>query len=434
MPDLAVLAPPSRAAARCPCRCYSAAVRHWLRFGLAVLRAALRELPLSRRVRGYLGERAVHLALLLEFPDAAVLRDLLLPHGSGTSQIDLVVAIRGALYIAEVKTWDAAVEAADDGGPWTVRYSHRDSRSVPCPVRQADGHRKAVEALLREAGVSCPVWRSVVLEGHRGLSAPASVHVHGGASKFADWVLSHSAKARTGDVGSALAALKAANIRGRQARREHVRRARALREDHRVPLRSQLRPRRVAVVALVAGVLGAIVYSAVAPEANRPRMVAETPAVTPDGSGVLSLSPSTLCNEVRYALIGHPETAAWAFRATGRQGALESVFKQGAIARALIAVDRFLTGGEISVYRPTARFIEAAAVRDLLAGSGAQAAYLACRPGPEAPLDRVLEGMLLPRASLDREAPVWTGAPVGFPHAPVTDRDDVFLIRFGSSE
>ena len=408
-------------------------MRHWLRFSLAVLRAALRELPLSRRVRGYLGERAVHLALLLELPDAVVLRDLLLPHGSGTAQIDLIVATGGALYIAEVKTWDAAVEAAGGGRHWTVRYSQRDARLVPCPVRQADGHHKAVEAVFRKAGVSCPVWRSVVLEGHQGLSAPASVHVHGGARKFAAWVLRHSAKAHTGDVGSALAALKAANIRGRRARREHVRRARALRQDHRVPLRFQLRPRRVAVAALAAGVLGAIVYAA-APEANRPRLVAETPAATPDGSGVLPLSPSVLCDEVDYALIGHPDTAAWAFRATGRQGTLRSVFKQGAIARALIAVDRFLTGGEISVYRPTARFIEAAAVGDLLAGSGAQAAYLACRPDPEAPLDRALEGMLLPRASLEREAPVWTGAPVGFPHAPVTDRDDVFLVRFGSPE
>ena len=409
-------------------------MRHWLRFGLAVLRAALRELPLSRRVRGYLGERAVHLALLLELPDAVVLRDLLLPHGSGTSQIDLVVANRGALYVAEVKTWDAAVEAAGDGGPWTILYSHRDSRSVPCPVRQADGHRQAVTAVLRHADVDCPVWRSVVLEGHRGFYNPSSAPVHGDASKFADWVLRHSAKARTGDRDSALAALKAANIRGRRARKEHVRRARALRQDHRVPLRSQLRPRRVAVAALVAGVLGAIVYSAVVPEVSRPRLIAETPAVTPDGAGVLSLSSSVLCDEVRYALIGHPDTAAWAFRATGRQGTLRSVFKEGAIARALIAVDRFLTGGEISVYRPTARFIEAAAVGDLLADSGAQAAYLACRSGPEAPLDHVLEGMLLPRASLEREAPVWTGAHVGFPHAPVTDHEDVFLVHFGFSE
>ena len=409
-------------------------MRHWLRFGLAVLRAALRELPLSGRVRGYLGERTVHLALLLQLPDAVVLRDLLLPHGSGTTQIDLIVAIRGALYVAEVKTWDAAVEAAGDGGPWTVRYSHRESRSVPCPVRQADGHRRTVNAVLRHADVDCPVWRSVVLEGHRGLYNPSSAPVHGDATKFAAWVSRHSAKARTGDGDSALAALKAANIRGRRARKEHVRRARALRRDHRVPLRSQLRPWRIAVVALVAGVLGAIVFSAVVPEVSRPRLVAETTPVTPDGSGVLSLSPSALCDEVRYALIGRPDTATWAFRATGRQGALQSVFKQSAIVRALIAVDRFLTGGEISVYRPTARFIEAAAVRDLLAGSSPRAAYLACRPSPEAPLDRVLEGMLLPRAPLEREAPIWTGAPVGFPHAPATDRDDVFLIRFGSSE
>lgn len=99
--------------------------------------------------------------------------------------------------------------------------------------------------------------------------------------------------------------------------------------------------------------------------------------------------------------------------ATGRQGALQSVFKQSAIARAWIAIDRFLTGGESSVYRLAARFIEAAAVGDLLAGSGPREAFFACRPGPEAPLDRVLEGMLLPRASLDREAPVWPGRTSG---------------------
>ena len=404
-----------------------------LRFLLAILRAALRELPLSRSVRGSLGERAVYLALLLDLPDAVVLRNLLLPHTSGSSQVDLVVGTQEALYVAEVKTWDAAIQAPGDGGPWTVRYTRRSIHSVSCPVRQAESHRKTVMAVLRRAGVSCHVLRSVVLEGHRGFSAPSSVHAFGDASKFAAWVLHHSATARSGDVEGALAALKAANIRGRRARGEHIARARALRQDQRAPLISQLRPRRVAVTAFLAGVLFAIVYSAV-PKVNLPRLVAETSPAAFDDSAASSFPSSVLCDELHYALIGRPETAAWVFRATGRQGALDTVFKQGAIARALIAVDRFLTGGESSVYRPTARFIEAAAVENLLVSSSPHAAYLACRSNSDARLDHALEGVLLPRASLEREAPYWTEAQVGFPHPPVTDREDVLLIRFGHSE
>ena len=95
----------------------------------------------------------------------------------------------------------------------------------------------------------------------------------------------------------------------------------------------------------MAGVLGAIVYSVV-PEANRPRLVAQTPPVTLDDTGGLSLSSSALCDEVHYVLTGHPDTATRAFRATGCEGALRSVFKQGAIVRALITVDCFLTGGK----------------------------------------------------------------------------------------
>ena len=158
------------------------------RFILAVLRAALRELPLSRGLRGHIGEWSVHLALLLELPNATVLRNLLLPHRSGTSQVDLVVATWGALYIVEVKTWDAAIEALGDGGPWVLRYTHRVVHSAPCPIRQAEGHRQTVESVLHHAGVSCPVWRSVVLEGHRGFSAPAAIHAFANASKFAAWV------------------------------------------------------------------------------------------------------------------------------------------------------------------------------------------------------------------------------------------------------
>ena len=187
------------------------------------------------------------------------------------------------------------------------------------------------------------------------------------------------------------------------------------------------------VTAFLAGLLCAIVYSAV-PQANRPRLVAEAPPAALDVSADSSLPSSTLCDELHYALIGQPDTATWAFRATGRQGTLDTVFKQSAIARAFIALDRLLTGGESSVYRPTARFVEAAAVGDLLAGSGPRASYLACRSGSEAPLDHVLEGVLLPRASLEQEVPVWTGVHVGFPHPPVNDREDVFLIRFGSSD
>ena len=404
-----------------------------LRFILAVLRAALRELPLSKGLRGHIGEWAVHLALLLELPDATVLRNLLLPHRSGTSQVDLVVVTWGALYIAEVKTWDAAIEAPGDGGRWVVRYTHRAIHSVPCPIRQAEGHRQTVDAVLQHAGVSCPVWRSVVLEGHRGFSAPAAVHAFADASKFAAWVSRHSATARSGDVESALAALKAANIRGRRARREHVARARALREEHRAPIGSYLRPRRIAVTAFLAGMLCGVVYSAM-PEAGIPRLVPEVPPAAVDGFAVPSLGPSALCDELHYALIGPPDTATWAFRATGRQGALDTVLKQGAIARALIALDRFLTGGEISTYRPTARFVKAAAVGDLLGGSGPYDAYLACRPSSGGSLDHALEGILLRRASLEQEVSVWTGVHVGFPVRPVTDREDVFLIRFGPSE
>lgn len=94
----------------------------------------------NRAASGFLGERSVRLALLLEFPDAVVLPDLLLPQGSGTAQIDLVVETRGALYVAEVKTWDTAVGAAGDGGPWTVRYTRRDARLVECPF----GRRNAI--------------------------------------------------------------------------------------------------------------------------------------------------------------------------------------------------------------------------------------------------------------------------------------------------
>ena len=402
-----------------------------LRFLLAVLRAALRELPLSRRVRGGLGERAVYLALLLDLPDAVVLRNLLLPHVSGTSQVDVVVATREALYVAEVKTWDAAIEAPGDGGPWTARYTRRNVHSVSCPVRQAASHRKTVAAVLERAGVSCHVLRSVVLEAHRGFSAPSSVHAFGDASKFAVWVSRHTMTVRAGDVDGALAALKAANIRGRRARLEHIARARALRQDQCAPFASQLRPRRVAVTAFLAGILFAIAYSAV-PEANRPRLVAETLPAAVDGSS--SYPFSVLCNELRYAVIGKPETAAWVFRATGRQGVLDTVFKQGVIARALIAVDRFLTGGESSVYRPTARFIEASAVGDLLVSSSPQAAYLVCRSSSDASHDHALEGVLLPRASLEQEAPFWTDVHVGFPHPPVTDREDVLIVRFRSPE
>ena len=404
-----------------------------LRFILAVLRAALRELPLSRGLRGRIGEWSVHLALLLELPNATVLRNLLLPQRSGTSQVDLVVATWGALYIVEVKTWDAAIEAPSDGRRWVLRYTHRAIYSAPCPIRQAEGHRQTVDAVLQHAGVSCPVWRSVVLEGHRGFSAPTVIHAFEDASKFAEWVSRHSATARSGDVESALAALKAANIRGRRARREHVARARAFREEHRAPIGSHLRPRRIAVTAFLAGILCAIVYSAM-PEAGLPRLVADVPPAAVDGSAVPLLAPSTRCDELHYALIGPPDTATWAFRATGRLGALDTVMKQGAIARALIAFDHFLTGGEISTYRPTARFVKAAAVGDMLGGSGPYDAYLACWPSSGESLDHALEGVLLPRGSLKQEVSVWTGVHVGFPHHAVADREDVFLIRFGPSE
>lgn len=102
-----------------------------------------------RRIRHY-GDRAEQLVedtLKQEFQGAAVLRNVFLPNGRGSTQIDHILLSKWGVWVIETKSHNGTIRAS--GREWVqlwgdkVVYFHS-------PLKQNEIHRKALEALLRE--------------------------------------------------------------------------------------------------------------------------------------------------------------------------------------------------------------------------------------------------------------------------------------------
>lgn len=103
------------------------------------------------KIKGVLGEWAVNRALLKKLnPEVyQVLHDLLLPDGKGgQTQIDHVVVSAFGVFVIETKNWDCWIFGDEKGSQWTLTYPNSGKRRAGNPLRQNEGHVKAVCEVL----------------------------------------------------------------------------------------------------------------------------------------------------------------------------------------------------------------------------------------------------------------------------------------------
>ena len=189
-------------------------------------------MSLSTIFKGYLGEVGVALGGALFLPPTYErFRNVTLPVPDGTTQIDHVFVLRFGMFVVETKNMQGWIFGSEDRRNWTQVFPGGRKYPFQNPLRQNYRHVKAVEQVLRTAGLPTKgVVRSLVVFSRAATlktDLPTNVVRGMGAGvrhimSFADPVLSED------QVRAACEAIEAQRLApGWSTRREHVRGLRA---------------------------------------------------------------------------------------------------------------------------------------------------------------------------------------------------------------
>ena len=105
-------------------------------------------------IKGSAGEAAIAAVLgLLNKKEYAVLNNVMMLTERGTSQIDHIVVSIYGIFVIEVKNYKGWILGSENGSKWTQSiYGHKNQ--FMNPIHQNYGHVKAIEALLKNNGLT----------------------------------------------------------------------------------------------------------------------------------------------------------------------------------------------------------------------------------------------------------------------------------------
>lgn len=113
------------------------------------LAALLSKWASSPRLKGLLGERAVHKKLTTSLDDSKyiILHDVTLGTRRGTTQIDHIVVSSNGIFVIETKNMSGWIFGSEYDPQWTQTF-YRRKRRFQNPLRQNHAHVKALQELL----------------------------------------------------------------------------------------------------------------------------------------------------------------------------------------------------------------------------------------------------------------------------------------------
>jgi len=121
----------------------------WYFILFGVVLAVLLKWISSPRIKGLLGEYAVHRLLSKSLGDARynILRDVTLNTSRGTTQIDHIVVSPFGIFVIETKNMSGWIFGSQSDAKWTQTF-HRKKIQFQNPLRQNFAHIKALQELL----------------------------------------------------------------------------------------------------------------------------------------------------------------------------------------------------------------------------------------------------------------------------------------------
>lgn len=171
--------------------------------------------------KGDVGEQALS-DTIKKMKGVIFVPSLLLPAGSGTTEIDGVMISRYGVFVFEVKNRDGRFVGSAEAQEW-IQYLGTKQHTIYNPLRQNDGHVRAVEAALKGIVNPMNIYSIVVFSGMAAIETNAQNVV-----KLRDLALylGHFKVPALADdeIKGAAKRLEAMNNRSRLARAAHIQR------------------------------------------------------------------------------------------------------------------------------------------------------------------------------------------------------------------
>ena len=153
-----------------------------------------------------------------------VLNDLLLENGSKTSQIDHIVLCKNGIFVIETKNYGGYISGNESDKMWTQKIGRRKNKfEFFNPIIQNKGHINAIKQNLK-INNTIPII-SVVVFNNKGNIDNVSSHtpvIH--SSELEDFILKYDTNVSLNgsEVQNINLALTGKNIKGKKARKQHV--------------------------------------------------------------------------------------------------------------------------------------------------------------------------------------------------------------------
>ena len=160
--------------------------------GTLILVTACRLKSFQDRLKGAWAERRTRRAIKRHLPGARLASGRILKLGETSTEIDLVVGTRTAIYLVETKYRNCRRITGGETEPrWTAHYGWgRRRHDFRNPLLQADRQRRFVIQLLDAKNTRCDVYRSVVIVAAG--SIPDHLGVFDSPDQLAKWMAGHA--------------------------------------------------------------------------------------------------------------------------------------------------------------------------------------------------------------------------------------------------
>ena len=178
------------------------------------------------KLKGHIGEKRVTKKLTTLPPDQYfVFDDIMIPSRNGTSQIDHVVVSPYGVFAIETKNYDGWIYGNAKDKTWTQVLNKHTKHRFQNPLRQNYGHVKALEAVLSVKGIHSIV---AFANGTLKTELPENVMRLEDVNTYIQ-----SFKKKVFDskkVDQLMTTLTESNVSDKQARKNHVKRVKAVKK------------------------------------------------------------------------------------------------------------------------------------------------------------------------------------------------------------
>ncbi|MFT9847655.1 NERD domain-containing protein [Aneurinibacillus sp. REN35] len=174
--------------------------------------------------KGRMGEAIVQDILSRLGDEYISLHDVMIQGNSGrTSQIDHIVLSPYGIFILETKAYNSYIKGYEDAKNWVQFLKNGQRHEFYNPIKQNEGHLKALRAVLNDMDRSLPFISIVVFVGTKDVEVEATKAIVVRENDLLSAIQKHTERKmpveqvyKTADV------LREANIKGEKAREQHV--------------------------------------------------------------------------------------------------------------------------------------------------------------------------------------------------------------------